>query len=56
MARIEWTLCWFCYRLCLVIPIRWPLHLRLLPSAGIYAYSNSFEDYRSRRTGFCTTV
>lgn len=56
MARIEWIFCWICFRLALVVPIDWPLHMRLLPYAGLYAYSDGFSDYRSSRTGFCTTV
>lgn len=56
MARAEWIFCWLCYRLALVVSGRWPLHMRLLPYAGLYAYSEDFNDYRRRRTGFCTTV
>lgn len=55
MALFEWTLCWFAFRLVLVLPHTSPWHLRLLPFAGVYAYTDGgLAEYRSGRTGFCT--
>lgn len=55
MARLEWVLCWLAYRLVLVLPHTSKAFFKLLPHAGIYAYSeDGYEEYRERRTGFCT--
>lgn len=61
MSRIgdiaAYPLCWAAYRLVLLLPTDWRLPWRLLPWAGLYAYSDTFRNYldardwgRARRT------
>lgn len=44
-----WLFCWFCWRAYTWLP--WPMvrgkfGLRLLPYAGMYAYSETWADFR----------
>lgn len=41
-TRARWIFCWACWRLTLHWPQRW-MPWRLLPFAGEYAYSDTFE-------------
>jgi len=51
-ALIEWALCWAAYRAVFAIPNTWRTYWRLLPYAGLYAYTDGgFAEYRAGRTG-----
>ena len=55
MKTIEWFFCWCAFRLVLALPNTSPWHLRLLPFAGVYAYTDGgLAEYRRDRSGFCT--
>ena len=55
MTKIEWLICWFAYRVTLLIfdvglwPPKW-----IVPYAGVYAYTEGgYSEYVTKRTAFC---
>jgi hypothetical protein len=47
MNRLKWFGCWLAFRACMVLSIHSRAFTALLPFAGIYAFSDSYEDAHS---------